>query len=164
MGSYRNFKPQTNNQKVPIQLYRWQYGIKITATDFYEGTISLVNNIYSDYPLVMQSNSSGTSIMEYYLEFPTNNSTGWFNNENAGEFADSDHFKQSGNGQISIIYTLSSGESITIWTSDTYSFPFKRMKMHNLEFSLSDAIKNGGISADLMETPTEPMEEVNWDL
>ena len=161
-GSYRNFIPETNNQKVPIQLYRWQYGIKIKVTDFHEGSISFMSDYENGKKYSIESNSTGTSTMEYYLEFPSyliaQSLIGY---ENAGEYADK---HDNIGGRVKIVYTTPIGEEIILW-SNMYgrTFPFKRMKMHTLEFSLSDAIINGGISPDLMEAATDPMEEVSWE-
>ena len=163
MGISRNFKPETNNQKVTIELYRWQYGIRITATDFHEGTVSIVSRVLNaeSKGLTMQSNSSGTSKMEYCLEYLTTSYVApMFSYKNPSEFADN----YGGFGDdIEIIYTTSKGEEIQLWSSRGSGFPFKRLKMHTLEFSLSDAIANGGIAPDLMEAATDPMEEVNWE-
>lgn len=162
MGVYRNFKPNENNQKVPIALYRWQYGIKITATDFKEGTIKFMSVLDKDATiLTMQNNSSETSTMEYNLEFPTFLiSQRMLSYENANEFAE----KQYINGNdMKIVYVSPEGEEVMLWSSSG-AFPFKRMKMHTLEFSLSDAIANGGISPDLIESPNDPMDEVDWNL
>lgn len=160
MGVYRNFKPNENNQKIPIALYRWQYGIKITATDFKEGTIKFMSVLESDARVLsMQSNSSGTSTMEYNLEFPTSMiGERMLAYENASEFADKGYI--NGNDR-KIVYISPNGEEVMLWSSFG-DFPFKRMKMHTLEFSLSDAIANGGISPDLIESPDDPMEEISW--
>lgn len=166
MGVYRNFKPNENNQKVPIALYRWQYGIKITATDFKEGTIKFMSVIDKNARiLTMQSNSSETSTMEYNLEFPTLYiAQRMLAYENANEFANEYGEKQfTGGEDKKIVYVSPGGEEVMLWSSSG-AFPFKRMKMHTLEFSLSDAIANGGISPDLIESPNDPMDEVGWNL
>lgn len=160
MGSYRNFKPTENNQKIPIELYRWQYGIKINVTDFKEGKLiyqSILDR--NSRSLTLQSNASGTGTMEYILEYPIDtNIFCMFEYENASEFAENYRFGDN----MTIIWETPEKEEITLWSSWGQSFPFKRMKMHTLEFSLSDAIANGGISPDLMEAATDPMEEISW--
>ena len=158
-GTYRNFKPEVNNQKIDIELYRWQYGIKITASDFYEGRVVFRCDDNKSSTLEMYGNSNGIATMEHYLQFPLNdNGDTKFSYNNPLEFADSFRRRE----KIDILYITPSNEEILLWSSG-YNFPFKRMKMHTLEFSLSDAIVNGGISPDLMEAATDPMEEVNWE-
>ncbi|MBD5198706.1 MAG: hypothetical protein HDS86_06090 [Bacteroidales bacterium] len=161
MGSYRNFKPTENNQKIPIELYRWQYGVKINVTDFKEGEIIYKSIMDRDSRfLTLQGNASGSATMEYLLEYPIDtNIFCMFEYENAGEFAENYKFVD----YMTIIYNTPKDEEITLWSNWGQRFPFKRMKMHTLEFSLSDAIVNGGISPDLMEAATDPMEEVSWE-
>lgn len=161
MGVYRNFKPEENNQKVPIQLYRWQYGIKITASDFHEGSVKLMTVLNKESRvLTMASSPSGTSAMEYKLEFPTYLiSQGMLAYDNAGDYADNAYI--NGN-DMKVVYTTSNGDDIILWSSNG-SFPFKRMKMHTLEFSLSEAITNGGIKPDIMDSADAHMEIVSWN-
>ena len=62
---------------------------------------------------------------------------------------------------MKIGYITPNGEDVTLWAS---GYPFKRMNMHVLEFSLSDAIANGVIRPELMESADEPMTESKWEL
>lgn len=158
MGTYRNFKPEDNNQKIEIKLYRWQYGIKITATDFTEGTVIFRCNDASSLKLKMQSNPSGVSTMQHYLQFPLDVEGPTMTDcEDLLEFAEYPIADK-----MEIVYLTPAGEEVLLWTSGFYNFPFKRMKMYTLEFSLSNAIANGGIAAELVENKDASMEEVSW--
>ncbi|MDE5857594.1 MAG: hypothetical protein K2H32_04475 [Muribaculaceae bacterium] len=156
-GEYGNFKPDDDNKKVSIKLYRWQYGIRIKVTDFYEGKI--IYNEQQD-SIVMEGNSTGTNTMECNVQFPAG-----FNNYQGKRDAAwiAENCSVSAAGNYKIIYKTPANEEIVLWSSD-YSFPFKRMKMHSLEFSLNGALTNGGIEPDLMETEDTPMEETKWEL
>ncbi len=164
MGIYRNYKPISDNQKVTIELYRWQYGIKIIASDFYEGSVKCMTYYTNnEMELIMHANSSGVSTMEYNLECPT-----WLAAQTMFEYDNLDECATAlanNNGfghSLRIVYVTPNNEEIMLWSRS--GSPFKRMKMHTLEFSLSDAIANGGISTELMDSSDETMEEINWDL
>ena len=155
MGRYTNYMPEDNNNKIPIELYRWQYGIRIKATDFKSGTITLQAQDYRNTIVSMQSNSSGISSIELYLEYPANFYEGQFLGY------DESYAKKVGPSDIGIYHITSDGDEIPLWFNR--NFPFKRMKMYNLEFSLSDAMTNGGIAPDVVEAADESMEEVEWN-
>ena len=155
-GQIRNFVPTESGALATIPLYRWQYGIRITATDFTEGTIYFANSWSESRRLTMNATSSGTSTMEYLLEYCTDYFTP--NCETAADVAD----RNGGGGMpMKIGYITPGGEEILLWNA---GYPFKRMHMHVLEFSLSDAIANGGIRPELMESADEPMTESKWEL
>ena len=159
-GVCTNFKPDNDNQKATIKLYRWQYGIRIKATDFHSGKVMFRVGDNTGAKLVMDSNSTGTSVMEYNVQFPIYNlESSMLQYGDAAAFADNHNFFD----KMDIVYITSDGDEILLWTSG-YNFPFKRMKMHSLEFSLNGALTNGGIEPDLMETEDTPMEETKWEL
>lgn len=104
----------------------------------------------------MNGNANGRASMEYLLEYCTEYFSPYY--ENAVEVAD---IMGGGGLPVKIGYITPQGEDLVLWYAP---YPFKRMNMHVLEFSLSDAIANGGIRPELMESADEPMAESKWEL
>lgn len=157
-GICSNFKPDDNNNKAVIKLYRWQYGIRITVTNFNSGKVLFRTGDNTGAKVVIDSNSTGTSILDCNLQFPIFlKDYSLIDYGDAALFADEYKFHD----YMEIVYVTSDNEELLLWKSS--EFPFKRMKMHTLEFSLDDAITNGGIKPDLVETEDTPMEEVGWN-
>ena len=155
-GLISNFQAAENGALATIPLYRWQYGIRITVTDFKEGTVYYSYSSPESRKITLTPNASGTSTTEHLLEYAY---PGSFRPcENSAEYADK--YLYGVNFSVKIGYITPSGEDILLWTS---GYPFKRMHMHVLEFSLSDAIANGGIRPELMESADEPMTESKWE-
>ena len=160
-GVCANFKPDDSNNKASIKLYRWQYGVRITITDFYQGSVVMRPCDNTGAKVVIESNSTGTSVLECNLQFPIYNRGGdMLRYGDAGLFAEEyDNFVEG----VEIVYVTPENEEILLWTSGYLDYPFKRMRMHSLEFSLSGAITNGGLQPELVETEDTPMEEVEWN-
>lgn len=159
-GQIRNFQAAENGALASIPLYRWQYGTRITVTDFKEGTVYFsYNNSAEARKLTLTPNASGTSTMEHLLEYRIPGDINlWY--ENSAEIADNDIF--GGLETVKIGYIDSNGKDLLLWSSER--FPFKRMHMYTLEFSVADAIANGGIQPELMENSDAPMTETPWEM
>ena len=171
MGTYANYFAEENGQKVQIDLYKWLFGIRIIANDFTEGTICFKEN--TGWPnmtiLKMEANSSGTSTMEYYLEFPSYVDPSnysiitSYDPSMAPSYTELISLPNQSLGYI-VYYTTPAGENIILWSTPISSTVFHRMKMYTLEFSLNEAITNGGISPNIVGGDSENMEELSWEL
>lgn len=161
-GHICDFRAVENGALATIPLYRWQYGIRITVTDFKEGTIYFTNSYQESRKITLTPDASGTSTTEHMLEYYTYDIiSSHLHYQNAADIAENIYSSNLSGSLMKIGYITPNGEDVTLWAS---GYPFKRMNMHVLEFSLSDAIANGGIRPELMESADEPMTESKWEL
>ena len=170
-GMVVNFNPNKQTS-VHIDLYRMMMGFQLNISDFYSGVITLWagdnGHKYRIYP-----DGDGNGFLDIVIEtpgMPNASSIIWEWNydydNNKDVITDSTDFSEAierhineGNTSLCISYTKDNKE-ITLY-SNTY-FSYTRNTKYKLSFSLSDAIANGGITANIVED--EEMAEKEFPL
>jgi hypothetical protein len=160
-GMVVNFNPNKQTS-VHIDLYRMMMGFQLNISDFYSGVITLWagdnGHKYRVYP-----DGDGNGFLDIVIEtpgMPNASSIIWeWNHDydnNKDVITDSTDFSEAierhineGNTSLCISYTTDDNKEITLY-SNTY-FSYTRNTKYKLSFSLSDAIANGGITANIVE-------------
>ncbi len=62
---------------------------------------------------------------------------------------------------VTIVYTAPDGEEILLYRK---MIAFKRLTKYVMRFSLSDAIANGGIEANVVDAPNGELTEEPWEM
>ncbi len=152
-----NFHATDDSKTVSINLYRMMVGIKLIVDDFTEGTIILSSDSGIKYTLAPAADSS-TNILDIVVELPSMPTLG-----RVGDGTPEKPFTDECVGGLLIYYRGKDGKEIPLYSNR--SFKFKRLTRHVLQFSLSDAIANGGITPELKDDPNAEMpdNEWNWD-
>lgn len=120
-----------------IELYRQAIGFKIIVDDFTEGEVTL-SGLYGHTYSIKPSSSSSTNILQVAIEpeaLPT--AYGSSNVSTVGFLSYVKIFYYDGENQIQLLIRQ--------------LFPIERNTLYTLRFSLSDAIANGGITANVIE-------------
>lgn len=154
-----NFHATDDSKVVSVNLYRMMVGLKLIVDDFTEGEIIVSSDYGIKYTLKPAANST-TNILDIVVELPSMPTIAMGESEATDDAATDKPFSESIGGLL-ISYKDKDGKEITLYSNR--SFRFKRMTRHVLQFSLSDAIANGGISPELKDAPNGQMEESEWN-
>lgn len=159
-GFIELFDPESSSSAV-VDLYRRMMGFRLTVEDFTQGWITLepsfdygngVNNKFT----IKAEEGSTTSTLEAVFEtprmsFPPIPPFEYLVGESTWDTMEEEVQNQLQNGwmEMKITYTDLTGQTILLYAND--AFAYQRNTMYNLRFSLSDAIRNGGISANIVQ-------------
>lgn len=152
-----NFHPTETVQTLNINLFRMMTGVKLIVRDFKEGIITVSSRGGYEYTL-KPATDSDTNVLDIVVECPAmptiqgSYDYSIINNEQP--------FSNISRDALNITYTDKSGDIIPLYSS---RFAFKRMTRHVFEFSLSDAITNGGITANIKEETNDDLKDEQWD-
>ena len=163
-GVVVDFDPNTEST-INIKLYRMMIGFKLNISDFNSGVVTIrgmLGHKYNAYP-----DGNGNGILDIVIEtdmMPTAaNILGAYEKQMYGEY-DLEYYTNlmlhNGTTQVHISYTNEEGETIELYRN--LYFEYARNTKYKLSFSLSDAIRNGGIAAEVVED--EEMEEEEFPL
>lgn len=155
-----NFHATDDAKTVSVNLYRMMIGIKLIVDDFKEGEVILGSDYGIKYSLKPASNST-TNTLDIVVEQPSMPVLGTVGTEAFNDLNAEQPFYDESLGGLLISYKDKDGNEISLYSNR--SFKFKRMTRHVLQFSLSDAIANGGISPELKDSPNGQMEDSEWD-
>lgn len=156
-----NFDPKTSTT-AHVKLYKMAFGLKLDISDFHSGVITIAGkpnmsgHTYSIYP-----DGNGNGFLDIIIESPTIPTVGDIehytqiypddpygeNYEQVNDFIESRF--DGGSTQLHIQYTTENGEILNLYNN--INFVYTRNTKYKLNFSLQDAIKNGGITTDIKE-------------
>lgn len=159
-GCLYNFSPQESSS-VTINLYRMMVGFKIIADDFTEGKITLFGNSSEGCKYVMTpKEGSSTNILDVTVESP------FMPHPTIGVRPEilaqtEKQFSDTCQEYVTIVYTTPDGKEILLYKR---YITYKRLTKYVMQFSLSDAIVNGGIDANIMDTPGGELAEEPWEM
>lgn len=155
-----NFHATDDAKTVNISLYRMMVGIKLIVDDFKDGEIILSSDFGIKYTLKPAANST-TNILDIVVEQPSMPVLGMNGTDAFKDLTSEKPFSDETSGGLLIFYKDNDGKEISLYSNR--NFKFKRMTRHVLQFSLSDAIANGGIAPELKDAPNGQMEESEWN-
>ncbi len=159
-GCLYNFSPQTATS-VTIHLYRMMVGFKIIAEDFTEGKITLYGNSLEGHKYVMTpkaghtTNELDVTVESPFMPHPNVGVTPELLAQTGKQFSDTCE------EYVTIVYTAPDGEEILLYRK---MIAFKRLTKYVMRFSLSDAIANGGIEANVVDAPNGELTEEPWEM
>ncbi len=161
-GTRWNFLATDESKSVDINLYRMMTGIKLIVDDFTEGSISVYSTHGKRYTIYPAKNST-TNVLDIVVELPTMPSIEFLtlmDHERFGELVQSEQpfVDEQVNGMY-ITYNKN-GQEIALYSN--VSFVYKRLTKHVLQFSVSDAFVNGGITPDIKDDQNGELEEGEW--
>lgn len=163
-GVVVDFNPNTEST-VNIKLYRMMIGFKLDISDFHTGIVTIRGVHGHKYHAYPDGNGNGT--LDIIIETETmptaSNINHYYENQWHGE-GDIEYYTNlilhNGTTQVHISYENDEGETIELYQN--MYFEYTRNTKYKLSFSLSDAIRNGGISAEVVED--EEMSEEEFPL
>jgi hypothetical protein len=152
-GVVVDFDPNTEST-INIKLYRMMIGFKLNISDFNNGVVTISGVHGHQYHAYPDGNGNGT--LDIVIEtdvMPTATNILWaYEQQMYGEY-DLEHYTNlllhNNTMQVHISYTNEGGETINLYRNQY--FEYTRNTKYTLSFSLSDAIRNGGISAEVVE-------------
>lgn len=161
-GVCMEFDPNINTT-VNIDLYRMMVGFKVTITDFYEGVVNIHGMYGNGYEI--KPHSTGTSTIDFIIESPIMPYADMpdYPYDGVDDIEKENIIKQHINectDDVSITYTDEDGNCMNLYTQK--GFIMQRNTKYILKFSLSEAITNGGITANIIQD--EEMKEENFPL
>ena len=159
-GVVINFNPNKQSS-AHIDLYRMMMGFQLNISDFNTGFITLWTgdngHKYRVYP-----DGDGNGFLDIVIETPempdaSSIINGWDSPyDNKDDITDSTDFSEAierhineGSTSLCISYTTEDNKEIILYSNNYFSYT--RNTKYKLSFSLSDAIRNGGISAEVVE-------------
>lgn len=167
-GTLWNFYATDDNKNVSINLYRMMVGIKLIVDDFMEGQIS-VSGTHGKIHVLKPAQGSTTNILDVVVELPQMpsiefvtllgdyvNDSGLFQEIIKGE----QPFVDEQMAGMHITYTDKEGHEISLYSNS--NFRYKRITKHILQFSVSEAITNGGIAPEIKDDPNGNLEDGEW--
>ena len=167
-GTLWNFHATDDNKNVSINLYRMMVGIKLIVDDFTEGQVC-VSGTHSKKHILKPTQNSTTNILDIVVELPQMPSIefvtllGEYVND-SGTFQEiiskEQPFLDEQESGMYVTYTDKDGNEISLY-SNVY-FNYKRLTKHVLQFSVSEAIANGGITPEIKDDPKGPLKEGEW--
>lgn len=157
-GVVVDFDPNASST-VNIKLYRMMIGFKLDISDFHSGVVTIRGThgySYNAYPdgngngaldIVIETESMliAADIGMYGQIYPDDPNCE--NKEQLNEYIQSR--LDGGTTQVHITYTTDKGEIINLYNN--LYFAYNRNTKYKFSFSLSDAIQNGGIAAEIVE-------------
>lgn len=163
-GVVVDFNPNTEST-INIKLYRMMIGFKLDISDFNEGVVTIRSAHGHKYHAYSDGNGRGT--LDIIIETETmptaSNIDHYYTNQWYGE-GDLEYYTNlmlhNGTTQVHISYLNKKGETIDLYRN--MYFEYTRNTKYKLSFSLSDAIRNGGISAEVVKD--EEMTEAEFPL
>ncbi len=163
-GVVVDFDPNTEST-INIKLYRMMMGFKLNISDFNSGVVTIRGMLGHQYHAYPDGNGNGT--LDIVIEtdaMPTAaNILGAYEKQMYGEY-DLEYYTNlmlhNNTTQVHISYRNEEGETIELYRN--MYFEYARNTKYKLSFSLSDAIRNGGISAEVVED--EEMSEEEFPL
>ena len=166
-GVLWNFTP--DQSEVKINLYKMMVGLKLVINDFTEGTIILQSVHGHKYTIKPASNST-TNILDItvcQLSFPqVIDAHIHLNLKEPTDEVFRETIKQEKpfgdetQGNVQIHYIDKEGDDVVLYNNNY--FVFKRNMKHVLEFSVSDAIKNGMLTPNIVDEGDD-MQETKWE-
>lgn len=156
------FDPNTDTT-VNIELYIMMVGFKISITDFYEGIVNIHGMYGNGYEI--KPNSTGTSTCDFIIEMPIMPYADMpdydytLDDDTEKENIIKRHINEC-TDNVSITYTDKDGNCMNLYTQN--GFIMQRNTKYILDFSLSEAIRNGGLSAKIIKE--EEMKEEDFPL
>lgn len=151
-----NFHATEDSKTVTVNLYRMMVGIKLIVDDFKEGEIIVSSGYGIKYSLKPAANST-TNILDIVVEMPSMPNWSW---NNIGEDTPEKPFEDECIGTLLVSYKDKDGNELPLYSNS--NFKYKRLTRHVLQFSLSDAITNGGITPVLKDESNGKMEDSEW--
>lgn len=152
-GVVVDFDPNTEST-INIKLYRMMMGFKLNISDFNNGVVTISGVHGHQYHAYPDGDGNGTLDIVIETEaMPTAANILWaYEQQMYGEY-DLEYYTNlmlhNGTTQVHISYTNEEGETINLYRNQY--FEYTRNTKYTLSFSLSDAIRNGGISAEVVE-------------
>jgi len=156
-GFVEKFDPKESST-VNVDLYRRMIGFRITVSDFEKGSVSIKGDGIT---YTIDAPTSGTTATKEFIietpnmpvlpEFPPYDYYAYGTEDEATEeYKEKCRYqREEGWDSLYILYTDSSGDTITLYANDC--FTYIRNTMYTLSFSLSDAIRNGGITTTVVD-------------
>ncbi len=163
-GVVVDFDPNTEST-INIKLYRMMIGFKLNISDFNNGVVTISGVHGHQYHAYPDGNGNGTLdiVIETDVMPTAANILGAYEKQTYGEY-DLEYYTNlmlhNNTTQVHISYTNEEGETINLYRNQY--FEYTRNTKYTLSFSLSDAIRNGGISAEVVED--EEMSEGEFPL
>lgn len=152
-GVVVDFDPNTEST-INIKLYRMMMGFKLNISDFNTGVVTIRGMLGHQYHAYPDGNGNGT--LDIVIEtdvMPTSANILWaYEQQMYGEY-DLEYYTNlllhNNTTQVHISYRNEEGETIELYRN--LYFEYTRNTKYKLSFSLSDAIRNGGIAAEVVE-------------
>ena len=170
-GVLYNFHATDNNKTVNVSLYRMMVGIKLIIDDFTKGTVTVSSTCGKKHSVSPASNSNTNTldIVVELLDMPIVGTL--FNGTDVGamnkpieeftEIVNSEKpFYDVWPGALFITYRDENSDEITLYANQL--FKYKRLTKHVLQFSVSDAIANGGIQPNIKDDIDGDLTEESW--
>lgn len=155
-GVVIDFDPNTETT-VNIKLYKMMIGFKLDISDFNSGVITIhgmdiVGHNYHIYP-----DGSGKGSIDFVVETElmpeASRIISYYEQKVYGEDYDLNYYVEraidESTTQVHITYTNDKGEELKLYTN--LYFQCNRNTKYKLSFSLDDAVRNGGITPEIVE-------------
>ena len=170
-GTLYNFHATDENKTVNINLYRMMVGIKLIIDDFTQGTVTVSSKYGKKYSIEPASNST-TNTLDIIVELL--NMPVVFTLFDGGETGaltkPTEEFVEMINSEkpfydvwpeaLYITYKDENNDEITLYSNQ--QFRYKRLIKHVLQFSVSDAVANGGIQPTIKDEADGELTEESW--